>query len=256
MKNSVKKSVTVLVAAGVLFGGLQAGIAMGAANGLSALKPASVNTYTFKTYTAQQNGAEAQIETLTVSGLGDQKLEKQLNEILAKDSQAAYEQYQQVVAQAQKAGEDTHFALNMDYTIKTDTAQILTIEAAESQAAGSGSYERSYYNVSKTDHKLLTLAGLFKNDGYIQAISKDIPAQMSQRMQADDSLVYDLKSADDPQGFAAIKADQDFYINDKGQLVICFDKYEVAPGYMGAQEFVISLDAIQPLLQDNSPIWF
>ena len=110
--------------------------------------------------------------------------------------------------------------------------------------------------MSKTDHKLLTLAGLFKNDGYIQAISKDITAQMTQRMQADDSLVYDLKSADDPQGFAAIKADQDFYINDKGQLVICFDKYEVAPGYMGAQEFVISLDAIQPLLQDNSPIWF
>ena len=255
MKKSVKKSVTVLVAAGVLFGGLQAGMAFGAASGLSAWKPTAESTYAFKTYTAQQNGAEARIETLTISGLGDQALEKQLNDLLAKESQAAYEVYQKVVAHAQKAGEDTRFALNVDYTIKTDTPRILTIEAAESQTAGSGSLSRTYYNVSKADHKLLTLADLFQNDGYIQAISKDITAQMNARMQADDSLIYDLKSKDDPQGFAAISAEQDFYINDKGQLVICFDKYEVAPGYMGAQEFVVSLDAIQSLLKDNSPIW-
>lgn len=255
MKNPVKKSVTVLVAAGVLFGGLQAGIAMGAAGSLRDLKPAAESTYAFKTYMAQQNGAEAQIEMLTISGLGDQALEKQLNSLLAQDSQKAYEQYQQVVAQAQKAGGDTRFALTMDYTIKTDTPRILAIEAAESQTAGSGSLSRTYYNVSKADHKLLTLADIFKTDSYLQAISKDITAQMTARMQADASQVYDLKSKDDPQGFAAINADQDFYINHKGQLVICFDKYEVAPGYMGAQEFVISLDAIQPLLKDNSPIW-
>lgn len=255
MKNSVKKSVTVLVAAGVLFGGLQVGTALGEGSGLSALKPVAESTYAFKIYTAQQNGAEAQIETLTISGLGNQALEKQLNDLLAQDSQKAYEQYQQVVAHAKKAGEDTHFALSMDYTIKTDSPQILAIEAAESQIAGSGSLSRTYYNVSKAEHKLLSLADLFKNDGYLEAISKDITAQMTQRMQADDSLVYDLKNAENPQGFAAITAAQDFYINDKGQLVICFDKYEVAPGYMGAQEFVVSLDAIQSLLQDNSPIW-
>ena len=30
-----------------------------------------------------------------------------------------------------------------------------------------------------------------------------------------------------------------FYINEKGRIVIVFEKYEIAPGYMGTQEFEI-----------------
>ncbi|WP_322020199.1 RsiV family protein [Clostridium butyricum] len=40
--------------------------------------------------------------------------------------------------------------------------------------------------------------------------------------------------------FDKIKENQDFYINNDGNLVICFDEYEVAPGYMGTLEFIIS----------------
>lgn len=255
MKNSIKKGVTVLVAAGVLMGGLQVGTALGSSSSLSALKPKAESSYLFKTYAFGQNGAEARIETLTISGLGNAALENQLNDLLAKDSQAAYEVYQQAQTQAQEAGEDTHFALDMDYTIKTDSAQILAIEAAESQSAGSGSLSRSYYNVSKEEHKLLTLADLFQNNDYLQVISKDIMAQMTQRMHADDSQMYTLKNAENPEGFDTIDANQDFYINAQGQLVICFDKYEVAPGYMGAQEFIVSFDSIADLLKENSAIW-
>ena len=255
MKNSIKKGVTVLVATGVLLGGLQAGTALGANNPFSALKPTAENSSVFKTYAFGQNGAEARIETLSISGLGNSELEKQLNELLAENSQAAYAHYQEVVAKAQEAKQDTHFALDMDYTIKTDSARILTIEAAENQIAGSSSMERSYYNVSKNEHKLLNLADLFQNDGYLQAISKDIAAQMQERMRADDSQVYTLKNAENPEGFDKIAANQDFYINAQGQLVICFDKYDVAPGYMGAQEFVVSFEAIADLLKENSVIW-
>jgi len=45
--------------------------------------------------------------------------------------------------------------------------------------------------------------------------------------------------------FIAIKADQQFYITDKGKLVISFDKYEVAPGAMGIVEFEIATDVIK-----------
>lgn len=33
--------------------------------------------------------------------------------------------------------------------------------------------------------------------------------------------------------------DNKFYINEAGNLVIVFEKYEVAPGFMGQQEFEI-----------------
>ena len=32
---------------------------------------------------------------------------------------------------------------------------------------------------------------------------------------------------------------QNFYINSEGKVAIVFEKYEIAPGYMGTQEFVI-----------------
>jgi hypothetical protein len=39
--------------------------------------------------------------------------------------------------------------------------------------------------------------------------------------------------------FEKIKADQNFYLSSNHKLVISFDKYEVAPGYMGIVEFEI-----------------
>lgn len=40
-------------------------------------------------------------------------------------------------------------------------------------------------------------------------------------------------------------ANQSFYITDQGKLMISFDKYVVAPGYMGIQEFEIPTDVLQ-----------
>ena len=59
-------------------------------------------------------------------------------------------------------------------------------------------------------------------------------------MQKDDSIVYWLNDTEIPDSnFQSIKDDQNFYFNKDGQLVISFDEYEVAPGYMGAVEFTI-----------------
>ncbi|WP_334309184.1 RsiV family protein [Clostridioides difficile] len=47
--------------------------------------------------------------------------------------------------------------------------------------------------------------------------------------------------------FESINKYQDFYFNKDGNLVISFDEYEVAPGYMGAVEFVIADKVIKRL---------
>jgi hypothetical protein len=39
-----------------------------------------------------------------------------------------------------------------------------------------------------------------------------------------------------------------FYINEDGKLVISFNEYDVAPGFMGVVEFVIPTDLIKDLL--------
>ena len=47
--------------------------------------------------------------------------------------------------------------------------------------------------------------------------------------------------------FKKIAENQDFYINSNNDLVICFDEYEVAPGYMGPVEFVIPKEIVNSL---------
>ena len=44
-----------------------------------------------------------------------------------------------------------------------------------------------------------------------------------------------------PEGFTSIADDQRFYINEAGNPVLIFEKYEIAPGYMGQPEFEVPM---------------
>ena len=50
--------------------------------------------------------------------------------------------------------------------------------------------------------------------------------------------------------FKGITDDANFYFNEKNNLVFVFDKYEVAPGYMGVCEFEIPSDVTKDILKD------
>ena len=43
----------------------------------------------------------------------------------------------------------------------------------------------------------------------------------------------------------------DFYFNEDGCLTMVFDKYDIAPGYMGVCEFVIPKDVTKGILADD-----
>jgi len=77
---------------------------------------------------------------------------------------------------------------------------------------------------------------------------------MIERMKSDENLIYWVNVGGNEEyddAFDKISADQNFYINGKGKLVISFDEYEVAPGFMGVQEFVIPNQAISDILVSN-----
>ena len=59
-------------------------------------------------------------------------------------------------------------------------------------------------------------------------------------------------SEDDFSPFKGISSTQSFYITDTGKLVISFDKYEAAPGYMGVLTFEIPTEVISDLLVNAS----
>lgn len=65
-------------------------------------------------------------------------------------------------------------------------------------------------------------------------ISENIKTQMREQMVADEGVIYFLDDEDMPEfNFQSITEQTNFYFNESGELVIVFDEYEVAPGYMG-----------------------
>ena len=62
----------------------------------------------------------------------------------------------------------------------------------------------------------------------------------SARREAEDP---DASFFHDEFAFTSISEDQLFYLNENGEPVVVFEKYAIAPGYMGMPEFTVPLPA-------------
>ena len=120
----------------------------------------------------------------------------------------------------------------VDYEIKADNEQYASfvLEMVESWIASSTRYE--YYNLDSKTGEKITLQDILGDD-YIQIVNQSIQSQI---IASDYAHSYFTK---DKGGFVSITQDTNFYINQAGNPVIVFDKYEIANGAMGRPEFEI-----------------
>ena len=104
---------------------------------------------------------------------------------------------------------------------------------------GSQSYAK-IFSVDKKSGKQITLKNLFKKgSGYIDRISDNIKEQMRAQMKENADVTYFVDDENNKFNLKSISNKTNFYVNEKGELTLVFDKYEVAPGYMGMVEFSI-----------------
>lgn len=130
----------------------------------------------------------------------------------------------------------------IDYDIKSQNGNILSFELVTSKGWVASNEERHYYNLNLDTDKEITLKDLLGDD-YINICNESIKKQIEQRMAEDENNLYFGFGGDDTMqeaGFKTISDDTPFYINENGNPVIVFEKYEIAPGYMGYQEFEIT----------------
>jgi len=114
-----------------------------------------------------------------------------------------------------------------------------------------------YDTIDKENEVLITLPSLFKDGSYVDVISENIKEQMIEQNKADEYKMYWVDGIEQEglvEGFEKISEEQNFYISPEGKLVISFDKYEVAPGYMGVVEFVIPTEVISDMLVSSEYI--
>lgn len=145
--------------------------------------------------------------------------------------------------------EEGYHGLHVSQEVVTDNAQYYTVKLSVLETEASGYEHNQFYTIAKQTGDVVTLADLFARESdYISVISENIKSQMRQQMAADEGMSYFLDDEDMPEfNFQGITERTNFYFNEKGELVIAFDEYEVAPGYMGAPEFVIPEEITQAL---------
>lgn len=93
----------------------------------------------------------------------------------------------------------------------------------------------NYYNLNMLTGEKLTLKDML-GDNYVEMANQQILSQMEKRMEENEDYTY---FDEEMGGFTTVTEDNKFYINEAGNPVIVFEKYEVAPGFMGQQKFEI-----------------
>lgn len=148
-------------------------------------------------------------------------------------------------------GNNGHGAVYVDYDIVTNTDKWFTLKLTVTSVRGSGSVYFKYYHIDRSTGKNVYLADIFETSDYSTIITENIKEQMRQQMKSNSDLTYWVDSEDLGFDFAAVSDSHNFYFDENGNLVIPFDKYEVAPGYMGHPEFTINKNEIKKIMKDK-----
>lgn len=208
-----------------------------------------VRVLTFREYKINEDTYNANIKTPAIEGLENKELESSLNEKYLEENKLLYEQFAKDM-ESMKANNGGHLGVDSGYVVKTDTDKILSVGRYVVNTVGSSSTTFQYDTIDKENEILITLPSLFKDESYIDIISENIKEQMIKLHEIDEYNVYWIEGIEDSSMavFNKISSNQSFYINNENKLVISFDKYEVAPGYMGVLEFEIPSDILGDVL--------
>ncbi len=205
-----------------------------------------VNVLTAQEFAVEDESYQAKLTTPEIEGLEDEGLQASLNEKYIEENKLLLEQFEQETAAMKEVGEG-HFGVDSGYKVLTDTEQLLSIARYQVSTNASSHTTMKYDTIDKENNILITLPSLFKDDQYIAVISSYIQKEMQEKM-ANDEAVSFFESDELVDGFEKIDPHQSFYITSTHKLVIAFDQYEVAPGYMGIVTFEIPSALLEQLL--------
>ena len=131
--------------------------------------------------------------------------------------------------------------INVTYEVKYQQGNLLSLILSTDESWYNAYDMKYYYNLDLKENRALSLKDILGED-YKDAANASIIDQMKNRAAEDPDILYwgiTDNSESGIDGFTSVDENTKFYLNEDGKPVVCFDKYEIAPGFMGAQEFVI-----------------
>ena len=117
------------------------------------------------------------------------------------------------------------------YEVKAQTEEYLSLAIMGAENWSSAYSKTRYYNFDLREGKIITLKDVLGED-YAQLAGESIRLQMKEREESGGVEFFDEELPEVNESTA-------FYMNEAGHPVIAFEKYEIAPGAAGPQEFEI-----------------
>jgi hypothetical protein len=150
---------------------------------------------------------------------------------------AEYEAKQLYLENGGKEDEYMIPEINIDYRLHCNNGSAVSFVLIKSETHASYYEEQYYYNIDLETGKELSLRDLL-GPNYKELVRQLVRQQIEERREKDpDAYFY---SEEELALFGMTLDDPGFYLNEQGNVVVVYPKYEIAPGYMGIQEFEIT----------------
>jgi len=198
--------------------------------------------FTFREYKLSSTAYNIQVEMPSIRNTGDTDLEKRVNDqiqdkidqIVESAKLRGKEAIDEQLAAGGKEEDLIPFHIMITYEVKSSNENTLSFVINDTESYVSSYTYQTFYNIDLIPHKDITLSDKLGKD-YSEIIVNSILKQIDQNIQENPDWSYTVTEAD----LKEMATDMKFYINDAGNIVISFDKGEIAPPPMGIQDFEI-----------------
>lgn len=194
---------------------------------------------TFRSYETEEDDLKISVEIPTIEMISEDMngLEQSVNEEIlnlcqqyAQEAKTRAEEYRKAFLDTGGTKEEWaahNIEIRVWYEVKSQTDEYLSLAIMGTENWSSAYSETRYYNFDLKQGKLVTLEDIL-GEHYREIADESIRSQMEEN----GGNYWD--------DFTGITEETPFYLNEAGNPVIVFEKYEIAPGTEGQQEFEIN----------------
>jgi hypothetical protein len=196
---------------------------------------------TYRSFEIDNENLNAEVSSPEIKGMKDPALETKINlEIQRKLSEnleeieMRAEEYKEAFFSTGGTKENFNpIKATVGYEVKSVNENYLSFIIFQYESLGSAYTQYTFYNIDISENREVALEDIF-GENYINIINEQVNEGINEMKENPENMFFD-----GDMGFVTIDSNQKFYINPDENIVIIFEKYEIAPGCMGTIEFEI-----------------
>lgn len=197
--------------------------------------------FTFREYEFEDNKKIMNVKIPNISNTGNTDLENRINYQIRKTIQSAVDEfeiraqefYDAFVSTGGNPEDFMPIEININYEIKSSSESHVSFIITKFETSASAYQDTYYYNIDLVSGREITLKDLL-GPNYKEIVTKQIEEQIENLDEERKSFLFDDINISD-----LITPNSNFFINKDNNIVIVFNKYEIAAGAAGMFEFEI-----------------